>query len=506
MAARGADRLPLMVEHFHHATVCSVGDIMLDRFVCGSVSRISPEAPVPVLRIERQQSMLGGAGNAVRNLHALTCGVRFFAVTGDDPAAGEIAAILGGLARCVWHLERDAGRQTTVKTRYIADGQQVMRADAESTHPTPAAMVDAVFRHYQAALEECDVVLLSDYAKGLLSGEYAQRFIQAARAAGKPVVVDPKGRDFRRYNGATVIKPNLKELSEATGLPAATAAAREEAAHRLLAETDTGHLLITCGSDGMLLASRSGSMRQFPALAREVFDVSGAGDTVAAVLAAALGSGAQIEEAAEVANLAAGIVVGKRGTAVVTPPEIVHEIQHRSVITAGEKVLRTEELLERASEWERRGYRIGFTNGCFDLLHPGHLSLLETARAKCDRLVVGLNSDASAARLKGPGRPVQDEVARALVLASLRCVDAVVLYDEDTPLEIIRRLRPGLLVKGRDYQAHEVVGADLLPAWNGELLLVDLVPGHSTARTVARMTNAAGNGLEGPPEPDTILR
>jgi D-beta-D-heptose 7-phosphate kinase / D-beta-D-heptose 1-phosphate adenosyltransferase len=208
------------------------------------------------------------------------------------------------------------------------------------------------------------------------------------------------------------------------------------------------------------------------------------------VLAAGLGSGAEIGDAVEAANLAAGIVVGKRGTAVVTPAEMLHEIQHRSVISVGDKELRLEELMERASEWDRRGYRIGFTNGCFDLLHPGYISLLESARARCDRLVVGLNSDESAARLKGPGHPVQDEVARALVLASLGCVDAVVLFDEDTPLEIIRRLRPKLLAKGRNYQPHEVVGTDLLPAWNGELLLVDIVPGHSTADTMTRLANA----------------
>ena len=490
MTSSRADRLSPVVERFGNTTVCCAGDVMLDRFVYGSVSRVSPEAPVTVLQIEGQQSMLGGAGNAVRNLLALACGVRFVAMTGDDPAADEIASILGSLDRCVWHLEREAGRQTTVKTRYIADGQQVMRADAESAQPAPDAVMDTVFEYYLVALPECDVVLLCDYAKGLLSGDRAQRFIRAALAAGKPVVVDPKGRDFRRYNGATVIKPNLKELGEAVGRPTATPADQEEAARLLLEEIDTTHLLVTCGAGGMLLASRSGQMRRFPALAKEIFDVSGAGDTVAAVLAAGLGSGAEIGDTVEAANLAAGIVVGKRGTAVVTPPEMLHEIQHRSVISVGEKVLRLEELMERAREWDSRGYRVGFTNGCFDLLHPGHLSLLEAARAQCDRLVVGLNSDESAARLKGPGHPVQDEVARALVLASLRCVDAVILFDEDTPLEIIRRLRPQLLVKGRNYQPREVVGADLLSAWNGELLLVDIVPGHSTERTMARLANA----------------
>lgn len=490
----GSHRLITVVEGLGRANVCCVGDVMLDHFVYGNVGRISPEAPVPVLRIENKKSMLGGAGNAVRNLGALTCGVRFFAVTGADGAAEEIDGILRGLSRCDWHLERDAARQTTVKTRYIAGGQQIMRADMESAQEVPAAVLEALLRRFQGALSECSVVLISDYAKGLLSGEFAQRFIAAAVAAGKPVVVDPKAKDFRRYNGATVIKPNLKELSEAAAMSVETQASQEEAARRVLAGVDAKYLLVTCGADGMLLVSREGLVRRFAALAREVYDVSGAGDTVAAVVAAGLGSGADICEAVEVANLAAGLVVAKRGTAIVTPPELVHEIQHRSLSTAGEKVLRAEELLARASEWERSGYRIAFTNGCFDLLHPGHISLLETARAKCDRLVVGLNSDRSASRLKGPGRPIQDEVARALVLASLRCVDAVVIYDEDTPLELIQRLRPKLLVKGCNYQPQEVVGADLLAEWNGELLLVDLVPGHSTERVVARLSGAVENG------------
>ena len=480
------ESLAPVVERFYRAVVCCAGDVMLDRFVYGSVSRISPEAPVPVLHIREQHSMLGGAGNAVRNLHALACAVRFFSVVGDDAAAGEIEAVLRGLSRCEWFLEREAGRQTTIKSRFIADAQQIMRADAESSQETGPQAPNAVLARFTAAVSESSVALLCDYGKGLLTGSRAQQFIRAARAAEKPVIVDPKGSDFRRYNGATVIKPNLRELAEATALPVTTAAAQEAAARALLAHIEVDYLLVTCGAAGMLLVSRAGAARRFPALAREVFDVSGAGDTVAAILAAALGSGARIVEAVEAANLAAGIVVGKRGTAVVTGPEIAHELQQRTLIGAADKVLRADKMLDQARRWERSGRRIGFTNGCFDLLHPGHISLLETARANCDCLVVGLNSDQSAARLKGRF-PVQNEATRALVLASLRCVDAVTIFEEDSPLELIRQIRPHVLVKGRDYQPHEVLGADLLPAWNGELLMVDLLPGHSTSRTLARL-------------------
>ena len=487
----GGNDLTGVVERLSQARVCCVGDLMLDRFIYGSVARISPEAPVPVLRIERCESMLGGAGNAVRNLCALDCSVEFVSVGGDDEAAGEIESVLAGLPGCRWHVTREPGRRSTIKTRYVADGQQIMRADTESTEPVSAAAMTGILDRFAAALAVCDAVLISDYAKGLLSGGHAQAFIGAARAAGKPVVVDPKGRDFRCYRGATVIKPNLKELGEATGMTVSTEAGQEEAVRRLLDETDIEYVLLTRGAGGMLLASRSGGIARFPAQAREVFDVSGAGDTVAATLAAGLASGADIAAAAEAANVAAGIVVGRRGTAVVRRAEILHEIHRRSVVHANGKILSVDEAVDLVNEWKRAGLKTGFTNGCFDLLHPGHVALLEAARVHCDRLLVAVNSDASARRLKGPGRPVQDENARALVLASLRPVDAVVMFSDDTPFELIRRLRPGVLVKGRDYLPDGVVGGELLPEWGGELLLVDLVPGQSTSLTATRLTGAA---------------
>ena len=415
---------------------------MLDEFVHGGVSRISPEAPVPVLRIERSHSMLGGAGNAARNLSSLGCGVWFFSAAGDDPEADRIAELLAALPGARRYLARDRDRQTPVKTRYMAHGQQLLRADKETTlavSPQTAADLLAAFR---AALPECSAVLISDYAKGVLDGEAAQDFIGAARQAGKPAVVDPKGRDFIRYRGATVIKPNLKELGEATGLPVADDHAQETAARRLLADTGAEHILLTRGAAGMMLVSAGGSVVRVPALAREVYDVSGAGDTVAAVLAAGLGSGATLLDAVELANVAAGIVVGKAGTAVAEPHELIHEVRNRSAIRASDKVLQPAEAVDLARNWKKQGLVIGFTNGCFDLLHPGHLQLLETARSSCDRLLVGLNGDESVKRLKGPSRPIQGQLARALVLASLNCVDGVVIFDDDTPVELIRSLRP----------------------------------------------------------------
>jgi D-beta-D-heptose 7-phosphate kinase/D-beta-D-heptose 1-phosphate adenosyltransferase len=303
--------------------------------------------------------------------------------------------------------------------------------------------------------------------------------------------VDPKGRDFIRYRGATVIKPNLKELGEATGLPVADDQAQETAARRLLADTGAEHILLTRGAAGMMLVSSGGSVVRVPALAREVYDVSGAGDTVAAVLAAGLGSGASLLDAVELANVAAGIVVGKAGTAVAEPHELIHEVRNRSAIRASDKVLQPAEAVDLARNWKKQGLATGFTNGCFDLLHPGHLQLLETARSACDRLLVGLNGDESVKRLKGPSRPIQGQLARALVLASLNCVDGVVIFDDDTPVELIRSLRPDLLVKGNEYKPEEVAGADKLHQWGGKLLLVDMVPGWSTSTTATSLAEAA---------------
>ncbi len=481
-----------VIETLSSAVVVCAGDVMLDSYVYGEVSRISPEAPIPVLRTGRRQSMLGGAGNAVRNLSALGCGVRFFSATGNDPEAAEISGLLRDLPRTCASLQAEPGRQTPTKTRYIAQGQQLLRADNESTDAVKPETAETLLAAFTAALDGCSVVLLSDYAKGLFNGPRARQFILAARAAGKPVIVDPKGRDFSRYRNATLLKPNLRELSEATGLPVSGTTAQEAAARRLLDDTAAESILVTLGAEGMMLVPADGPGIRFPALAREVYDVSGAGDTVAAVLAAAVGSGSSFHDAVEVANIAAGMVVGRAGTAVVSAAEIAEEVRrsqfgHGVHAGAASKVLALPNAIERSQTWTQSGLSVGFTNGCFDLLHPGHLRVLETARAHCDRLLVGLNSDQSVKRLKGDSRPVQDEMSRALVLASLSCVDGVVIFGEDTPLELIRALRPNVLVKGGEYNPDQIVGASLVESWGGKLLLVDMVPGLSTTRTLSRL-------------------
>ncbi|MDP6353116.1 MAG: D-glycero-beta-D-manno-heptose-7-phosphate kinase [Alphaproteobacteria bacterium] len=474
------------VDRLSRTSVLCIGDLMLDRFVHGAVDRISPEAPIPVLRVSRETAMLGGAGNVARNLVALGAKCTFVSVIGADEAGaqlGDLVAAEGGLDA---RLLTEPDRPSTIKTRYVAGGQQLLRADREMaaplSEPTRKDLADAAAE----ALAGADVVVMSDYAKGVLAGPVAGAVIEAALAAGKPVVVDPKGSDFERYRGAQVVTPNRGELAVATGLAAGSDDEIVAAARELIADHGIEAVLVTRGRDGMSLITHQ-TAAHVGARARDVFDVSGAGDTVVAAFAAGIGAGLSREESMHIANTAAGIVVGKVGTAAVTTTDLAGALHRSEVLDADAKVVGLDGAVERVAVWRRRGARIGFTNGCFDLLHPGHLSLLGQARGHCDRLVVGLNSDASASRLKGEGRPVQSESARALVLASLAAVDLVVVFGDDTPLRMIERLRPDVLVKGADYRLGDVVGAPLVQSYGGEIVLAGLEPGHSTTGTIARL-------------------
>lgn len=437
-------RLIPLVERLDSAIVGCVGDLMLDHFIYGEVSRISPEAPIPVLRIDSQRSMLGGLGNVVRNLGALGCGVRVFSVTGEDAAGREVESLLRAVPGCETSLIGEQGRQTPVKVRYIAHGQQLLRADNETTHPISEESLKSILRKFETSVADCSIVILSDYAKGMIAGRFAWEFIRIAQAHGKPVVVDPKGRDFTRYRHATLIKPNLKELGEASGMPVSNTAEQEQAARHLIGQTDASYILVTRGSAGMLLVPHDSHYLEFSALAREVFEVSGAGDTVASALAACLGSGCSIAEAVSIANIAAGIVVGKIGTAVVDKSEIVHEIEHQSALTASDKVLRPDQANERARMWKRMGLKIGFVFGTFDALLPEDLARLEQARAGCDRLIVALQSDASLA-LAGALKPRQDQRTRAYVISATVFSDAVIICDDQAPDKLLSMLQPSVV-------------------------------------------------------------
>lgn len=467
------------------ARVLCVGDLMLDRFLYGAVDRVSPEAPVPVLRVERERAMLGGAGNVVRNLAALGARAIFVAAIGDDREGGALATLVDGEPGVDARLLRTAGRASTVKSRYIAGGQQLLRADRDPEGPIGESVAADLADAAAAAVGECDAAVLSDYGKGVVGAALAAAVRAAADARGVPLVVDPKGTDFARYRGAGTIAPNRAELAAAVRAPVESGAQAVAGARRLIAELGLERVLVTRGAAGMSLVTAD-SAAHIPARAREVFDVSGAGDTVVAVFAAALGAGLAPEDAARMANAAAGLVVGKVGTAVAGAEELSAALRRRERPAGESKLAGRDAACERVERWRRRGARIGFANGCFDLLHPGHLSLLRQLRAECDRLVVGLNSDSSTARLKGAGRPVQDEAARAQLLAALECVDLVTIFAEDTPLELIRRLRPDVLAKGAEYALSEVVGAEVVRGYGGRVLFAERAPGRSTTATLAR--------------------
>jgi D-beta-D-heptose 7-phosphate kinase/D-beta-D-heptose 1-phosphate adenosyltransferase len=472
------------VKQLSRASVLVVGDAMLDRYVYGEVSRISPEAPVPILTVTREVAMPGGAGNVVRNLIALEGAAAFVSVVGDDQAGSDLTGLIGGQQGVEPWLLVQGGRTTTLKTRYIAQGQHLIRADREETIALPEKLAERLVRIATDAMAATSITVLSDYRKGVLGSDVAQRLIAAAKSLGRPVIVDPKGTDYSRYEGADVVTPNRRELAEATGLSLTTEASIVAAAQVLLQRHGFGAVLVTRAEDGMSLVTND-AVRHYPGEAREVFDVSGAGDTVVATLAAAMAVQVPLFEAARLANIAAGIVVGKVGTAVARPNEILAAIT--PVTGALRKVVTAADAAEAAERWRTRGYKVGFTNGCFDLLHPGHVHLLEQCRAMCDRLIVGMNSDASVTRLKGPARPVQPEAARAAVLASLASVDLVCMFEDDTPLNTLTLIRPDLLIKGADYTRDTVVGADEVESWGGKVALAELLPGHSTTATLARL-------------------
>ena len=471
-------------------TVLCIGDLMLDVFVYGDVSRISPEAPAPVIAVKREEQVIGGAGNVARNVASLGAKCIFIGVVGGDGHGRAVTDAFGEFANAIEpHLVSDPSRPTTRKIRFVSEhhSTHLMRADWELAKPVGAEIETALIGHMRAALPRASAVVLSDYAKGALTPRVIRATIEEANKLGRPVIVDPKALDFTVYRGATMITPNRKELAEATRRPVATIADVAAAAAELGRVTGCKAVLVTLSEDGVLLHVAGAEPIHIPSYPVKVRDVSGAGDTVAAVLAALLAMNADFESAARAANAAAAVVVGKRGTAAVTAAELRARILPSASLAPEEKIVFDWTVLdERLDEWRKQDQRIGFTNGCFDLLHPGHIKVLAGARAACDRLVVGLNGDASVRRLKGEGRPIQNMHARAEVLAALEAVDLVVIFEQDTPLELIARVRPKVLVKGGDYRREEVVGHEVVEAQGGEVIMVDLAPGFSTTDIVQR--------------------
>lgn len=475
------------VEALKQSAVLCVGDVMLDRFIYGKVERISPEAPIPVMHIEQETAMPGGAGNVVRNIAGLGSTPHFVTIIGDDDTGSTLEALITETSNAKTRMIRDPGRKTSIKTRYIASSQQLLRADDESLSPPTKALRGEILTAVTDELNACGVVILSDYGKGVLKDGLASEIIAEAQKQGRPVIVDPHGLDYEIYRGAQLVTPNLKELSEATKMPVEGDDQVVAACKAVIDAHGIGAVLATRSGEGMTLVEASGVIHHLAAEAQEVFDVSGAGDTVAAAVASAMAANISLKEAAELANVAAGIVVGKVGTAVAYADDIVATLRHRDLATGETKILSLQSALDQCTIWRNQNKVIGFTNGCFDLLHPGHVSVLAQAKNVCDRLVVGLNSDASTKRLKGETRPVQTEMSRAAVLASLSSVDLVVIFEEDTPATIIEALEPAIFVKGADYKIEDIPEAKIVHGYGGEVVLANLEEGHSTTATIARL-------------------
>ncbi len=473
-----------VIDALGEAAVLVAGDVLLDRFVEGLVTRVSREAPVPVLKYGATRAHPGGAANVAANLLAYGGTVTLVGLTGEDEPGRELAALCAAFPRLAAHLITDSSRPTTVKTRYLAGWQQLLCVDAEVTTPAAAEIREALIAAAKAAIPAANALVLSDYGRGALDAVAIAAMIEKAHAAEIPVVVDPRRTDAEVYAGATVITPNREEMQLFSGISVDSDAAAVAACERMLAHVAVDAVLLTRGADGMTLLTRGGNAPlHVHAETHRVFDVTGAGDTVVATLAAALAVGISLPDAVRLANVAAGIVVAKPGTATVTPQELRHGLG----AAMGDGVVDTAAAAAQVAEWKRLGLKVGFTNGVFDLLHRGHLHSLEQAARRCDRLVVGLNGDASARMLKGAGRPVQDEATRAAVLAALRFVDLVIIFTEDTPEALIRAVKPDLLFKGADYVGQDVPGAAFVTASGGTVAFLPLLEGYSTTGTVMRV-------------------
>lgn len=458
-----------------------VGDLMIDHYLWGSCDRISPEAPVQVVDIQKETTVLGGAGNVVNNLKALGANVSVSSVMGDDENGKELITMLHTIGVNTQNLIIEPKRKTSKKSRVIAVSQQILRYDKESKNSISQESMQKILTSLASTIAKYDAVILSDYGKGVLTQELSQGIIRLAKKHNVKVLVDPKGKDFAKYRGAYLLTPNKKEAILATGIDIKDEESLKRALIALKNECDLDVSLITLSEDG--IATYEKEVKIFPTVAKEVFDVTGAGDTVIASIAFALSVGKSLEETAAFANLAAGVVVGKIGSATVTIDEIEDYEASLHKSTSDAHIKSFEEIDKIVQRYKKNGKKIVFTNGCFDILHVGHVKYLQIAKGFGDVLIVGLNSDASVSRLKGPSRPINQAQDRAYLLAALEAVDFVVPFEADTPYELIKMIKPDVLVKGGDYEGKDVVGTEFA----SELKLVDFVDGKSTTKTIEKI-------------------
>lgn len=465
------------------APILVAGDVMVDEYILGDVERISPESPVPVLVARDRLRRLGGAGNVVRNLVSLGGRVALFATVGRDEAGEWFKLHCEGMAVDAFWLKDDLSRPTTIKTRVVARNQQIVRIDEERVREIDPAIEEAVIDDVKKVMPQVKAVIISDYGKGFLTSGLLNALLSLARVHGLPVFVDPKGMDYARYRGATYITPNVREASLASGVEIRDRESLTRAGMILLDHAEAEGIVVTRGRDGITLVSEKRD-QDFPVKPVEIVDVTGAGDTVVSTLALAVASGLSIEEAIGLANLSASLVVSRFGAASVTLEQMAESLR---ATHQGSKRVTKDDIGAVLRNHRIQGHRVVFTNGCFDLFHVGHLEILRRSRAQGDVLVVGVNSDRSVARIKGSGRPIVPESERVELLSALNFVDYVVLFEEDTPLELIKEVQPDVLVKGEDWKGKEVVGGDLVTARGGRVAFVSHVPGVSTSDIIRRI-------------------
>ncbi len=460
--------------------VLIIGDIMLDNYVFGKVEKISPEAPIPILQNIQQKSIIGGAGNVLENLASLNVKTSFISVVGKDESAEKLIKKISNLNNTEYVLIKDKERKTTVKTRYIANGQQIFRSDNESPMQLSSEIKQKVFNYYKLFLNQSDIVIFSDYEKGMFLGHFCEKLIKHANKIKKNIIIDPKGNNFSKYSGSFFITPNTKEAFNATKIFSNNNKSSDECGKYIIKKKWSKNVLLTRGSDGLSIIEKN-KVSHIKAKNQEVYDVTGAGDTVIALFSAAIAAHFSIFEAANFANLGASIVVKKLGTSVVTISEIENVLSNKNL---NSKINEREDLRYKIKNWKKKKYKIGFTNGCFDLLHSGHIDLLTKAADKCDKLIVALNTDDSIKRIKGNDRPILDLNSRKKLIAALEVVDIVTVFNETTPTNLIKIIKPDLLIKGADYKINEIVGANYVKKYGGKITRIKLTKNQSTSNLI----------------------
>ncbi len=469
--------------------VLVIGDLMLDKYVLGDVDRISPEAPIPIMKVDKTFLVPGGAGNVARNLNSLGVKTNFISIVGQDDSGRKLIKSISKNSNVFANIIVDKNRKTSIKTRYIGNNQQLLRTDQETIQKLPDDIEKKIFLYFSTAIKKSDLVILSDYGKGMFFGVFCQRLIRYSLKLKKRVIVDPKHFDFSVYKGAYCITPNIKEAFNATNIHVNDDFSAEKCGLYIINKNLSKKILLTRGKNGLSVIEKS-KATHFPANAEEVYDVSGAGDTVVASFAACIAANIDIQTAAEFANINAGIVVKKSGTASIETKEIYSIFNQRNKPNTENKVFKILNIQKIVLEWKNKGLKVGFTNGCFDILHSGHIESLKHASNNCDKLIVALNSDISIKKIKGKDRPVQDELSRVKIISSLSIVDAVILFNEETPIKLIKKIKPDYLIKGADYIISDIVGSDIIDSWGGKVIRSKLVKNISTSKLISNIKNS----------------